>query len=246
MMPGRSRRKRKNMFPFIRILLMAAVIPAMVLLKYVYDHDHLEKEPPAMLLKLIFLGVISTLMAMAGEWIGSTILDNILPPDNFIYRFLMFFIVVGVSEELSKYIVLKRRTWNDPNFNCLFDGIIYAVFVSLGFALWENIQYVFSYGLGTALIRAVTAIPGHACFGVFMGFYYGLARKYENYGRSSEAFVYRALSVTVPVLLHGLYDYVATSGTTFGAIVFYAFIAVLFFGAFRIVKNVSAKDHFIQ
>ena len=118
---------------------MAAVIPALVLLKYVYDHDHLEKEPPAMLLKLIFLGVISTLMAMAGEWIGGTILDNILPPDNFVYRFLMFFIVVGISEELSKYIVLKRRTWNDPSFNCLFDGIIYAVFVSLGFALWENI-----------------------------------------------------------------------------------------------------------
>lgn len=38
------------------------------------------------------------------------------------------------------------------------------------------------YGLGTAAVRAVTAVPGHACFGVFMGAFYGLAKRYDNFG----------------------------------------------------------------
>ncbi len=225
---------------------MAAVIPALVLLKYVYDHDHLEKEPPQMLIRLVFLGVISTLIAIAGEWLGGTILGGLFPEDSLVYRVLMFFIVVGGSEEGAKYLVLRRRTWNDPSFNCIYDGIVYAVFVSLGFALWENIQYVFSFGLGTALIRAITAIPGHACFGVLMGFFYGLARKFENYGDAGDALTYRIRAVLVPMFIHGLYDFVATTGTAIGAIVFYAFIALLFFTCFRIIKQVSASDHYIR
>ncbi len=225
---------------------MAAVIPALVLLKYVYDHDHLEKESPALLMRLVILGVISTFIAMLGEMVGGYILGSLFSEDSLIYRILMFFVVVGGSEEGGKYLVLKRRTWNEPEFNCQFDGIIYAVFVSLGFALWENVQYVFSFGLGVALIRAITAIPGHACFGVFMGFFYGLARKFENYGDKGDSFLYRKLAVLVPMFIHGFYDFVATTGTTMGALLFYAFIAVLFFISFRIVKIQSARDQYIR
>lgn len=94
------------------------------------------------------------------------------------------FVIVAIAEESSKYFFLKKRTWNNPEFNCQYDGVVYAVFVSLGFALWENINYVLSYGFSTAIVRAITAIPGHACFGVFMGVFYGLARKQYNRGKS--------------------------------------------------------------
>ena len=67
----------------------------------------------------------------------------------------MYFVVVAISEEGFKYVLLKKRTWKSREFNCEFDGVVYAVFVSLGFALWENIFYVLSYGFATAVARLV-------------------------------------------------------------------------------------------
>ncbi len=89
------------------------------------------------------------------------------------YTILLAFLVVAVVEEGTKFVFLKLRTWRDPNFNFRFDGIVYAVFVSLGFAAFENINYVLGYGLTVALPRAVLAIPAHMGFAVFMGLFYG-------------------------------------------------------------------------
>ena len=150
------------------ILIAAAVIPAIVLLRFVYKEDRLDKESPGLLLSLVIFGILSTFAAIVTEQIGETVLTLLLPQNSTAYNALLYFIVVALSEEGFKYLLLKKRTWYSGEFNCQFDGIVYAVFVALGFALWENISYVLMYGLGTAAIRAVTAVPGHACFGVFM------------------------------------------------------------------------------
>lgn len=151
------------------ILIAAAVIPAIVLLRFVYKEDRLDKESPRLLLSLVLFGIIATFAALISEQIGETVLALIVPQDTTAYNAILYFIVVALSEEGFKYLLLKKRTWWSSEFNCQFDGVVYAVFVSLGFALWENISYVAMYGLGTAAVRAVTAVPGHACFGVFMG-----------------------------------------------------------------------------
>ena len=152
---------------------------------------------------------------------------------------------MGHDEEGFKYLLLKRRTWLSPAFNCQFDGVVYAVFVSLGFALWENIDYVVMYGFSTALVRAVTAVPGHACFGVFMGAWYGLAKRYENYGYPEKSRRCRTLAVPLPTLLHGAYDLIATlehSALSWG---FAGFILALFAAALYAVKKLSREDRFI-
>ena len=123
------------------------------------------------------------------------------------------------------------------------DGVVFAVFVSLGFAVWENISYVLHYGFTTALVRAVTAIPGHTCFGVFMGVFYGFARNLENQGLKREAKHCRVFSVVVPALLHGTYDYIASSGGSDWF--FVAFIAVLFVVSYVLITKMSRKDRFI-
>lgn len=151
------------------ILIAAAVIPAIVLLRFVYREDRLDRESPGMLLSLVLFGILATFGALIAEQIGESVLALLVPPYTRAYNAILYFVVVALSEEGFKYLLLKKRTWWSQEFNCQFDGVVYAVFVSLGFALWENISYVVMYGLGTALVRAVTAIPGHACFGVFMG-----------------------------------------------------------------------------
>ena len=123
--------------------------------------------------------------------------------------------------------------------------MVYAVFVSLGFALWENISYVAMYGLGTAAVRAFTAVPGHACFGVFMGAFYGLAKRYDSLGYTAAGKRYRRMAFLCPTALHGAYDYIATNNQAHYAWLFLVFIAVLFLVAWRLIRRLSRNDRFI-
>lgn len=227
------------------ILIAAAVIPAVVLLVKVYKVDHLDKESPRLLWNLVVRGVIATVFAMLTEWIGEFVLSSFVQEQTVLYNFLLYFIVVAVSEEGFKYLLMKHRTWKDPEFNFQFDGVVYAVFVSLGFALWENISYVLMYGFGTALIRAVTAVPGHACFGVFMGAWYGLAKKYESYGMPSQSKTCRVVALLSSIVLHGCYDFTASIENQNYAWVFVAFVVVMFLVAFRLVKKLSQNDRYV-
>jgi RsiW-degrading membrane proteinase PrsW (M82 family) len=227
------------------ILVAAAVIPAVWLLRYVYRMDRIEAEPRQLIISLAAKGIIATFCAMATEYIGTFVLGLFFSEGSLIYNALMYFIVVALSEEGFKYFFLKRFTWNNPEFNCTFDGVVYAVSVSLGFALWENIGYVFMYGLDTALLRAVTAIPGHACFGVFMGVFYGAAKRYEVYMQEAHAGLYRKLAVIFPVIIHGAYDFIASlpEGYSF---VFIIFVVAMVIVSHRVVRNAAARDEYIQ
>ncbi|MBQ6267832.1 MAG: PrsW family intramembrane metalloprotease [Clostridia bacterium] len=227
------------------ILIAAAVIPAVFLMVRVWRADRLEKESPQLMWLLVKGGIFSALLALVEERIGSWILDAAVAKETVLYNVLLYFVVVAVAEESSKYIFLKRNSWNSPEFTSQYDGVIYAVFTSLGFALWENISYVMHFGFTTALVRAVTAIPGHACFGVFMGVFYGFARKYENYGKPAASRACRFLSLLIPMLLHGTYDYIATTQQTSGGWYFLAFVAVLFIVSYILVGKVSRQDKHI-
>ncbi len=227
------------------ILIAAAVIPAVVLLVKVYKADHLDKESPRLLWNLVVRGVIATVFAMLTEWIGEFVLSSFVQEGTVLYNFLLYFIVVAVSEEGFKYLLMKQRTWKDPEFNFQFDGVVYAVFVSLGFALWENISYVLMYGFGTALVRAVTAVPGHACFGVFMGAWYGLAKKYESYRMPSQSKACRVVALLSSILMHGCYDFTASIENQNYAWIFVAFVVVMFLIAFRLVKKLSQNDRYV-
>ena len=230
------------------LLIAAAVVPAVALLIYVYRRDRIEKEPVSLLLSLVLWGILSTFLAVVAESVGASALGVLLPggEQNPAFGFWMFFVIVGLSEEGFKYLVLRWRTWKSPHFNCSFDGVVYAVFVSLGFALWENIGYVSMYGFGAAVTRAITAVPGHASFGVFMGACYAAARRCENYGEKSKSRVWRVLSVLLPAVIHGSYDYIAVgeSGGSSGA--FLLFVVSVFAAATLLVRKLSQWDKFIS
>ena len=223
------------------VLIAAAIIPAIVLLVYVYKADKLEKEPPSLIISLILYGIFATGFAGITERLGSALLSG-LAEDSTAYRVLMYFVVVAVSEEGFKYLLLHWRTWRSPAFNCQFDGVVYAVSVSLGFALWENIEYVLMYGFGTAMVRAVTAVPGHACFGVFMGVWYGIAKRCEGYGLYDKSRFYRGLAFLMPALLHGCYDYIATIGVSSYGWIFTGYIIVLFICSYLMIRKTSIQD----
>ncbi len=225
------------------VLIIAAIVPAVFLMYRVYKADKLDKEPIRLMLGLAAAGIFSTMIAVALETIGEFVLSP-LNPNSLVYNLILYMVVVAFSEEWAKYVLLKKMTWRHYAFNCQFDAVVYAVFVSLGFALWENIQYVVMYGFETALVRAVTAVPGHACFGVFMGVWYGMAKRYDFAGEADKSKSSRKLCVIVPAILHGIYDFTATMGEGI-SIIFVVFVIIMFIWALSLVKSMSKNDKYI-
>ena len=136
------------------ILTFAAIVPAIILLIHVMRKDKLEKESPFFILTLVVWGILSTFVAMILERLGSFILSFFFTSQTVLYNVIMYYVVVAMSEEGSKYYLLRKKTWNSPEFNCQYDAVVYAVAVSMGFALWENLIYVFRYGISTAIDMA--------------------------------------------------------------------------------------------
>lgn len=227
------------------ILIAAAVIPAIFLMIKVYKSDRLEKESAHLLWTLVKAGILSALLALVEEKVLSFLLNSFVDVNSAAYNIILYFVIVAGAEESSKYLFLKKNSWRSVEFNCQYDGVVYAVFVSLGFALWENISYVLSYGFATAVVRAVTAIPGHACFGVFMGVFYGIAKRMERQGNKGSSKAFRVLAVIVPMLLHGTYDYIATSEQQQGGWYFTVFVIALFIVSYILVNSNAKKDKYI-
>lgn len=230
------------LLPILAVYIAAAVVPAFILLRYVYRHDTIEKEPPLLLMTLFCLGVVSALCATVLESIVQTVLDLLIGPESPFYTVLMAFLVVAVMEEGTKLYFLKRRTWDHPAFNYRFDGIVYAVFVSLGFAAYENILYVFQYGLSVALPRALLAIPGHMSFAVFMGVFYGRAKCYEGRGKDAASRRNLRRGYFTAVFLHGFYDACAMTGGGKALLAFTIFIVLMYLSVYRTLRRESAAD----
>ena len=228
--------------PVLAVYILAAVIPAVILLRYVYRHDTVEKEPPGLLVSLLLMGVVAALLSGVLERIAQSLLSVLVAPGSPVYTILLAFLVVAVVEEGTKFLLLKRRSWFHPAFNYRFDGVVYAVFVSLGFAAFENILYVFNYGLSVALPRALLAIPGHMSFAVAMGIYYGRAKCCWRRGHDAAAKFNLILGYLLAVFLHGFYDACAMIGTGLAMLLFIVFVVLMFLFVFRSLKRESTHD----
>lgn len=167
---------------------------------YLYYRDKYEKEP----LKTLFKAFIGGAFAFGATLFVVIPLDaffsNIHEP--FQKAFTEAFFVAAIPEEFFKFLFLYLFIWKDKNFNEKYDGIIYAAFVSLGFAFIENLLYVVKGGVGVGIGRAIFSVPGHALDGVIMGYYFSLARfSTENKSR------FFLMSLGFAVLAHGIYDF---------------------------------------
>lgn len=224
------------------ILLLAAVIPPLYLLVRIYKMDKIEKEPVGLIVKLVLIGCFTVIPAALIEQFLISGLSGALAPETYLYLFIENFLCVALVEEGVKYIGLKAGSWKNKGFNYCFDGVIYAVAVSLGFAAAENIMYVNMYGLPVAAMRAVTAIPGHCIFGIFMGYYYGMAKYAKGHGFKAKSSYYRKLAIIIPMLLHGFYDFCASSGNELLVLVFYAYIIILDIFAIKSIRRFEKSD----
>ena len=155
---------------------------------------------------------------------------------------LIFHVFIGVAlvEEFSKWIMTYLISYNNEEFDEIYDIIIYSVFVSLGFAALENILYVAQGGISTAIARALLAVPGHACDGVFMGYYFGLAKISEINNNEKLKRKNLVLSLLAPTILHGIYDYCLFTGRLIFLLLFFCFVFCLYKYSNKKIKQYSS------
>ena len=126
-------------------LMLLAVAPSMITI-YIYFKNRFEKEPWTLLLKNFILGAtVSVLLTLIPGKLTTELLP-LLDQNHLLGVFIKAFFVVGLVKESSKYVVVRHIAQRNKEFDEPFDGIVYAVMVSMGFATLENILYVYSYG----------------------------------------------------------------------------------------------------
>ncbi len=198
----------------VLFLLALALAPGAAIGLYIYLKDKHEREPLGLLIRSFFFGILSVFVTLLiSRVLGAYFtIDEASVSEQAVHAFL----IVALVEEFSKFIFVRGILYNNSNFNEPFDGIVYSVMVSMGFATFENILYVVEGGLSTALMRMFTAVPAHATFAILMGYYLGKA-KFEH-----KKSYYALHALAVATLFHGAYDYCLfisfVPGIVFGAL----------------------------
>lgn len=224
----------------------AALLPAVVLMIFVYRQDKVEKEP-AGLLALLFAGGL--VAAGLSYFIESVVLKGsdlvyVMTGSQLLYAVSMA-VLVGLTEEITKYVMLKKISWNHSAFDYRFDGVVYAVFVSLGFAGIENILYVMNSGMQAALLRAVTSIPGHTVFAVIMGIYYGRAKVWAARGYEDRAKSFRQKAVINAAMFHALFDAMLLIGSILSLLLFLVVLLNVYRILLKTLREEAAMDESI-
>jgi RsiW-degrading membrane proteinase PrsW (M82 family) len=183
------------------VLLALSIAPGIAICIFIYVKDKHNKEPIWLVLISFILGMLSTIPAVIIQSASGISLES-LAGKSYQQVALFAFGVVAISEELSKFVMVRYFAYRRKAFDDPFDGIVYAVMVSMGFATLENIGYVLQHGFATGIVRMFISVPAHATFGILMGYFLGLAKF-----NSSNKIFYQFLSIFFPVLFHGSFNF---------------------------------------
>ena len=186
-------------------LLITVGVPLFIVFAIIYSDKF--REPADLVIKTFFAGVIICFPAAELNYL-------LIPSYEYSYR-------AGFTEETLKFLVLYFYIRPKSAFNEPMDAIVYGVIVSLGFATFENISYVYSGNFevdsfSLAIMRAVSAIPMHATCGIIMGYFFGLYAFTH-----SKQFLIK--SIIFPIGIHATYNFL----TGYDFLFLYFLVAVM-------------------
>lgn len=222
---------RKDYFIQMLAIISSGIAPGLALLSYFYLKDKFDAEPISMVFRTFIFGALLVFPIMFIQYAFSA--EGVLQSN-----WNNAFILSGFLEEFFKWFILYFAVFQHTEFNERYDGIVYGVSVSLGFATIENILYLFANGIEFAFGRALLPVSSHALFGVVMGFYLGKG-KFTTIEKKK---LWLALSLLLPVFLHGTYDFILLTVKEYWGYIIGPFMILLWINALRKVKEANQLD----
>ena len=180
------------------VLVSLSILPGFLIMSVIYNLDVQNKEP-------LWLLAIAFILGAVNLHLDIDILEYLLSFKNSQNNFLSAgfeAITVSATEETLKFIVVMLIIYPNKYFDEPFDGIVYSVFVGMGFATAENLTFVLQGSASLALMRMISAVPAHFVFAVIMGYYLGKAKSNKK-----EQLIFIFLAILIPIIFHALYDY---------------------------------------
>lgn len=252
---------------------LAAIVPAILLIAFVFIKDRAEKEPLGLLAILFGAGALSYMPMWFLESNAGSLLDDLFSKYRIfshegavgftsktaenIHSLLYSFLVIALLEETVKWAIMYFITFKNKNFNYMFDGIVYSVFVSMGFAAVENIRYAWEAGWDTLILRSIGSVPAHLLFSVISGCCYTFWHtRYLAKQREAELSAGGTISVKkpfksgwllvaswlLPVILHGVYNSVMTFSSTSLTLGYYVITTAIYLICFIGIDKMSDTD----
>lgn len=190
----------------IFIILFFGLAPSFIWLLFFLRKDA-HPEPNRMIVKIFFYGMLITFPAALIEMGIAANLSKLNLPPTFIL-FLYWFIGVALVEEFLKYLVVREKVLNNPEFDEPVDVMLYMIIVALGFAALENILVLLPTGkflletLSISALRFISATFLHALCSATVGYFLAL-----SFFETKKRFRLVATGLIIATLLHGIYNF---------------------------------------
>lgn len=210
-------------------IISLGMAPALALMSFFYLKDRIT-EPLPLIIRTFIYGCLLVFPIMFIQYAFES--------DQIGNLFVQSFFIVALLEEFFKWFIFLYVIYQHTEFDAHYDGIVYAVAISLGFATVENILYLFVNGIEYAVSRALFPVSSHALFGVIMGYYFGKAKMNQH-----QRLTNILLALFLPVTLHGIYNFILGFVTDNWALFVVPFMILLwFFGLHRMKVAIASSS----
>ena len=207
--------------------ILLTFLPSLIILFIIVKSDKFE-EPVKLIVEAFLLGC---LICFPAGLLNNLLIWSTDEPESFSF-------LAGLTEESLKFLALLIFIRPKSEFNEPMDAVVYGTLISLGFATFENYEYVYVYfdnipPMQIAILRALTAIPIHASCGIIMGFFLGM-----HVFRNTNSAIFKA--ILYPIFFHGMYNYLVGENLLL-FILFFIFTLVYTYRLHREVSLVQRK-----
>jgi protease PrsW len=165
------------------LAVVMAGIPAVLWLAVFYLMDRHEPEPKQLVAGVCVLG------ALIAAPLAAFVEAHLAPPialavpgyapfalDHVIHAV----VIVGLSQEICKYAVVRYTIYMSREFDEPMDGIVYTMACGTGFAVWVNYHWLSGQNhevfLSIGAAKAVVTTLAHASFAGLLGYVMGRAK----------------------------------------------------------------------
>jgi RsiW-degrading membrane proteinase PrsW (M82 family)/ribosomal protein L40E len=190
------------------LVVLIAFAPGIFWLWMVYRRDSYRPEPRRLVVRTFIWGAVVAIPVAAVESILVLLFDpaafgNALTGEMALGTVVyMSFVVAGATEELGKFLVVRRTVYGSPYFDEPMDGLVYASAAALGFASLENLGYVLTFGWEIIFLRGLFSTVAHVLFSAMWGYPLGV-NKVKPHGARGRVW----LGLILAMIAHGLFDF---------------------------------------
>jgi len=197
------------------LLLIFALSPSLIWLLFFLRKDA-HPESKWEIIKIFFYGMLIALPAVLIEigifeelrWLAS--LFSLSSTFLIVISSLNIFLAAAFVEEILKYLVVREKVLNNPEFDEPTDAMLYMIIAALGFAAFENVLVLLPLGsafmikgaLTLSLLRFAGATFLHALCSGLVGYFLALS---FFIAKRRSSLIFGGLGIAV--LLHTLYNF---------------------------------------